>query len=310
MLELLHWIFEYPLTIIICVTGGIGNFLSIFVWRRLEKKLSKSNCNIAKMFTILAGVDLGVLTFSILVDVLPVALPVLKSVYAYVIFFMYVGHPLHFYFLFVSILMTAAISIDRLKLIAFPFFVMPYGARWKTFAVTVVFGLAFVLNIPTFFEFKIAGGINNTDLLSKVNYTENQRLRNIVFVSHCAGGVFIPWTMVFISNVVIFLKSYQSKAESRSPKCAPTNRRNNEHRRMTLTLLLVTGSCLLTLSFQCISRCIFMFVKSDNPRYPLIEAAARFGHIAIPLNSALNIGLFCLPGKMFRLELYDLLKRK
>ena len=96
MLQLLHWIFEYPLTIIICVTGAIGNFLSIFVWRRLEKKLSKSNRNIAKMFVILAGVDLGVLTFSILDDVLPVALPALKSVYAYAMFYMYVGHPLHF----------------------------------------------------------------------------------------------------------------------------------------------------------------------------------------------------------------------
>ena len=295
MLQLLHWIFEYPLTIKICVTGAIGNFLSIFVWRRLEKKLSKSNRNIAKMFTILAGVDLGVVTFSILADVLPVALPVLKSVYAYIIFYMYVGHPLHFYFLFVSILMTAGISVDRLKLIAFPFFVMPYGARWKTFVVTLVFGLAFVLNILTFFEFKIVRGINNTALLSKVNYRENQRLRNIVFVSHCAGGVYIPWTMMFISNVVVFSKSYQRKAETRSPKCVPTNRRSNEHRRMTLTLFLVTGSCLLTLSFQCISRCIFMFVESDNPRYPLVEAAARFGHIAIPLNSALNIGLFCLP---------------
>ena len=295
MLQLLHWIFEYPLTIKICVTGAIGNFLSIFVWRRLEKKLSKSNRNIAKMFTILAGVDLGVVTFSILADVLPVALPVLKSVYAYIIFYMYVGHPLHFYFLFFSILMTAGISVDRLKLIAFPFFVMPYGARWKTFVVTLVFGLAFVLNIPTFFEFKIVRGINNTTLLSKVNYRENQRLRNIVFVSHCAGGVYIPWTMMFISNVVVFSKSYQRKAETRSPKCVPTNRRSNEHRRMTLTLFLVTGSCLLTLSFQCISRCIFMFVESDNPRYPLVEAAARFGHIAIPLNSALNIGLFCLP---------------
>ena len=73
----------------------------------------------------------GVLTFSIFADVLPTASSALKSVYEYVIFYIYVGHVLHFCFLFVSILVTAAIPLDRLKLIVFPFFVISYGTRWQ-----------------------------------------------------------------------------------------------------------------------------------------------------------------------------------
>ena len=306
MLNLIHWVFEYPLTLIICIVGIIGNFLSILVWKRLEKKLAKPNRNVARLFGILAAVDLCVLVFTILVDVIPAASPSIKYVYEYIIFFIWFGHPLHFYFLFVSIFMAASVSIDRLKLIVYPFYSMRSGRQFFSCAIVLVFGFATVLNIPSFFEYEITHESNSTVMLSKVNYTSNIRLRNIVFVSHCAAGVVVPWLTVLIANSIILFRTYYRTAVDLPKKFKKNRRQSNEHRHMTATLLLLTGTCLLTLSVQCISRCILMFARHDHPFFHSIEAAARFGHIAIPLNSALNIGLFSLPGKQFRKELQGL----
>jgi len=309
LLEQVHWIIECHVTLFVCCFGIVGNTISIFVWQRLKKKMSPTNFSIVKFFTLLAFIDILVLVFTLWVDFLPTVYPNIKTYYAFMFTFIYIGHPAHFFFLFVSIFLTAAISLDRLKLIFYPLIGMKYGNKITSCFIMTVFALATVLNIPSFLEYRILITSNQTQLI-KVDYETHQRFGYIVFFSHCAGGVFLPLLTICVANILILVKTYKRKVKNISINKASTSRISDEHSRMTLILVAVTGMCWVMLGFQCFSRCVLMFVSNTSLNLKIVDSVARFGNLAIPLNSALNILMFCLPGKSFRSELVKMLKRR
>ena len=147
----LKWYLNVPLTLTICVFGIIGNIISALVWKRLNKKARPGNALATIYFILLPLIDICVLIFTIFVDVLPLMGPesLIKS-FTYNFAFVYVFHPLHFYFLFASIFLVAVISFERLKLIMYPLLRLTLSKRTTSVSIMFVFAVSIVVNLPSF----------------------------------------------------------------------------------------------------------------------------------------------------------------
>ena len=308
--EQVLWFFYVPFCSIICVAGIIGNILSLLIWRRLRPRSGVRNISTTTYFMILSAVDIGVLVMTVLVMVLPYADVSLFQSKTFAMFFSYVGHPLHFLLIFVSIYMVVAMSLDRVRLIFRPFSRYNKNQQRVYLTITVFTGLAFFLNIPSFFEFRPIQHNDGVWHLTEVRYLHRREFRNAVFVTHCIGVIVLPWLIMFVSNILLIFKSSSRIKNIRQMSNASTKDENDtDHRQMTKTLLVVSVVSLILLSIQCVARCITMFYYINNRMWPRIHFGRELGNLTLPLNSTLNFILFCLPGKRFRKELVKIVRK-
>lgn len=298
------WILFYPVQLIICCFGIPCNAISAMVWSRLRRKGKRKNKYVCMYFILLSLVDICVLIFSILSDPLPVvnrqlvdgASPMFGRIFVYLI------HPAHFFFLFTSIFLVTVLSMERLKFIMQPFSSLTFSKKWSRGLMLSVFCISFVVNIPSFFEYKLATVNGTTYILKALKYEANQSFRDIVFLSHCMFGLALPWLIMLVCNVILVTKSYNRL------RTTAKNSVNNDTVHLLKTTSALTFSSLFLLSIQCVSRCFKMFTFSSETNWELVNTIADIGHLAIPLNSSANFIMFCLPGSYFRNEMIDMLK--
>ena len=205
---------------------------------------------------------------TVLVMVLPYADVSLFKSKTFAMFFSYVGHPLHFLLIFVSIYMVVAMSLDRVRLIFRPFSRYNKNQQRVYLTITVFTGLAFFLNIPSFFEFRPIQHSDGVWHLTEVRYLHRREFRNAVFVTHCIGVIVLPWLIMFVSNILLIFKSSSRIKNIRQMSNASTKDENDtDHRQMTKTLLVVSVVSLILLSIQCVARCITcLLYTSPSPR--------------------------------------------
>jgi len=302
------WALYVPVCITICVLGTIGNILSLIVWRRLRKKSRVGNISTTTYFMLLSYVDIGVLLTTLPTMTLPYLEEGVLRNRAFAVFFSYIGHPLHYFLIFLSIYMVVAMSIDRVRLVFRPFSRYSQNQKYTYLMIAIFTGIAFFLNIPSFFEFKPEQDhYTGKWKLTEIRYLHRREFRDAVFTTHCIGVIVLPWMTMFIANIFLIvkssrrLKSVRSMSTNEEEYCA-------EHRQMTYTLIFVSMTSLVLLAVQCISRCVTMFYYIDSSVWPRIHYAREIGNMTLPLNSALNFILFCLPGKRFRKEMMHVVK--
>lgn len=304
-----RWVLFSPIQTIICCIGIPGNVISALVWSRLKNKGQLKNKSVCNNFILLSIVDLGVLIFSILSDVLPVTDEDLikdsggSCLFGYVL--KYFIHPAHFYFLFSSIYLVTVLSVERLNFVVRPLSRLTFSKSWSRALWLSVFLIAFVVNIPTFFEYEIVKDVNITYCIAPVDYVNNIAFRNIVFFSHCIFGLAIPWFISLLCNIILVGKTFNRLRNRHSSSTV-----NSETRHILKTTSAITFSSLILLSVQCISRCFKMFILSKNQKnWALIQRVAYVGHLAIPLNATINFIMYCLPGSYFRKEMTKMFRR-
>ena len=298
------WILFYPVQLIICCFGIPCNIISAMVWSRLRRKGKRKNKYVCSYFILLSLVDICVLIFGIFSDVLPVmnkrlvdgTSPMFGRIYIYLI------HPAHFFFLFTSIFLVTVLSMERLKFIIQPFSSLTFSKKWSHGLLLFVFCISFVVNIPSFFEYRLVTVNGTTHIVKALKYEANKSFRDIVFLSHCMFGLALPWLIMLVCNVVLVIKSYTRI------RCTAKNSVNSDTVHLLKTTSVLTFSSLFLLSIQCISRCFKMFTFSSQTNWELVNTIADIGHLAIPINSAVNFIMFCLPGSYFRHELIDMFK--
>ena len=117
----------------------------------------------------------------------------------------------------------------------------------------------------------------------------------------------VPWTTMFVSNILLIYKSSNRLRNMRN--MTSKDEPNADHKQLTYTLILVSALSLFLLAIQCIARCITMFYFVDDHNWRNIYFGRELGNMTLPINSALNFVLFCLPGKRFRKELRRLARR-
>ena len=295
-----RWLNDVPISLAICIPGIVGNMMSIFTWKNIRDKVRLRNRRSVQFFIALCIVDIMVLIFQLVAEVLPNMITSLKNNSLFVTFYIYIGHPSHFYFLFCTILLVAALSIDRTLFVIKPFRRFKGLKSSVAYVLVAVFVMAGLLNIPSFFEYR-SEERNGTTCLVKVSYANDPIVRDVVFYTHCLLGIAMPWFAIFMCNIIITLFTRIKLTKS------PSSSVSSNWSKMSTTLTLVSFSTLILLAFQCISRCFTMFVLHPHPDYKYHEKVANYGNLAIPLNSALNIIMFSLPGKQFRQELKKIL---
>jgi len=305
-----RWVLFCPVQIIICCFGIPCNIISALVWLRLKKKGQVKNKSVCDNFILLSLVDLCVLMFSILSDILPVIYDNLikneggSCFFGY--FIQYLIHPAHFFFLFTSIYLVTVLSVERLTFVMRPLSRLTFSKHWSRSLWLFVFVISFLVNIPSFFEYEVVKGTtNSTYCVKPVDYSNNIPFRNIVFISHCIFGLAIPWLTSLICNIVLVSKTFNRFRNSHS-----TSTVNSDTIHILKTTTALAFSSLILLSVQCISRCFKMFILSKkHENWSLIQQVADVGHLAIPLNSTINFIMYFLPGSFFRNEMIKMFKR-
>ena len=75
---------------------------------------------------------------------------------------------------------------------------------------------------------------------------------------------------------------------------------------MTTMLLVVTFSFLVLLAWQCITQCFWMEYGREVDEgfiWLMVDGAFAFAKLGVVINSAINVFLYCLSGRIFRKEL-------
>eukprot|EP00111_Clytia_hemisphaerica_P020861 TCONS_00061536-protein len=299
------WVLFCPIQLIICAIGIPCNIISAMVWSRLKKKGRSKNKSACNNFILLSIVDIGVLIFSVVSDVVPVMNKKLMNNAAkwFGKLYVYFIHPMHYYLLFTSIFLVTVLSIERLKFVIRPLSSLTFSKNWARALWMLVFAVSFVVNIPSFFEFEMVT-INGTTIVRPLSYENNVAFRDIVFISHCIFGLALPWLVSLVCNILLVTKSFNRL------KTVSKNSVNADTVHILKTTTALTFSSLLLLSIQCISRCFKMFTMYSEESWALVNKISDIGHLAIPCNSAVNFIMFCLPGSFFRKEMLTMFKRR
>ena len=124
---LLHWVSNVPLGLFICITGIIGNAISIGIWYRLLKRKIDSSPSTSICLICLGFVDCCVLLLFILVETVPAVSPSVLQSYAYSVFYSYVGFPGFYFFLVSSIWLLVGVTVSRCIIVN-----KPLKARYVT----------------------------------------------------------------------------------------------------------------------------------------------------------------------------------
>jgi len=171
-----RWVLLCPVQIVICCFGIPCNIVSAFVWSRLKNKGQLKNKSVCDKFILISIVDLCVLVFSILSDVLPAIYDnLLKTkegscLFGY--FFKYLIHPAHFYLTFVMRPLTR----------------LTFSKHWSRLLWLSIFVISFLVNIPSFFEYEILKWnrkrilLRNTDKLQQQYPVQKHRVHFTLYL--------------------------------------------------------------------------------------------------------------------------------
>lgn len=106
--KIMHWYSSVVFGTIFVVIGLIGNILSIIVWNRKSLRSSTGTYLIAQ-----AIADVSVLLFFYFVDSIAMMSPSIKKDSVYGAFFAYIGYPIFYLAVIISIWMTVGVTVDR-----------------------------------------------------------------------------------------------------------------------------------------------------------------------------------------------------
>lgn len=106
--QTMHWYSSVIFGTIFVIVGLIGNSFSISVWGRKKMRSSTGTYLIAQ-----AIADSGLLAFFFITDSLVMICPSIKTIYGFGVFFSYIGYPIFFLFVILSIWITVGVTVDR-----------------------------------------------------------------------------------------------------------------------------------------------------------------------------------------------------
>ena len=306
--ERLHKIASIYVAIPICVFGLIGNIISIFVWKKINKKRSESGKSAGVYFIALAICDSGLLLFFLMTESFLQIDPTLQNNLHYIQFHSYVGFPFFFFFIVSSIWMVICVTMNRFIAVVYPHKAQDWNSLRMTYiiiAVTLCF--SFCINIPHFFNFypEFKHG-NYSEAPTK--YGASMAATYYDFWTHCMALVLIPWVTIFCLNIAIIRKlKYREKLQSN------IKGESKRERQTTVILLVISISFLAFLIWQCVTQCFWMLKYGQNSKsgsvWFYVDSAYAFARLGVVFNSSINFVFYCLTGSMFRKEMFNMVYR-
>lgn len=299
----LHFINSAIIGPIFCFPGMIANILSILVWNRSSMRSSTG-----RYLTGQAIADFLLLFCFIVTDSAQAWDMTLGTRYSFGWFFSYIGYPVFFFSLVLSIWYTVGVTIDRYIMVC-----------WITKAKTMCsekranFGLllitvnGFLINLPHFFSFKPVESVNGSLAYTLTEFGGGPGGNFYEFWIHCIILILVPWVSVFFMNIKIIQKIRRSNRRMSTKKTSQSMKKSKESQdQITRILLMVTFSFLFFIGLQCVVQCLWM-QKPAGASWYMISSSFAFAKIGIVFNSSLNFVFYCCTGKRFRNELRTML---
>ena len=299
----LHTIFSAYVGIALCVVGLIGNITSVIVWRRINKRRRDSGKSAGMFLIALAFSDSGLLLFFMATESFNSLATSAKTTFSYIWFYCYIGFPLYFFFIVLSIWMVISITYNRFVAVVFPHKTATMNTVGKSkLIITLTVLFSFAINMPHFFNHHPVQDDNQLGkwTSAKTDYGKTFGASMYNFWGHCMLLVLIPWLLISVLNLVIIRSLYVNRPVS-------MKKRSKEHQ-TTIILLTVSFAFLFFLIWQCITQCFYMLhFQSGNPEiWYNISSAYAPARLGVIMNSSINFLLYCLSGQMFRKEMYKL----
>ncbi|BFZ04128.1 hypothetical protein BsWGS_07167 [Bradybaena similaris] len=316
MAEDMHFVMSAIVGPIICCFGMIGNILSIITWCRPGMCSSTG-----RYLTGQAVADLAVLLMFLLCDSALYWNAELKYSLSYGIFFSYIGYPLFFLSIVLSIWITVGVTIDRYIMVCWITKSKQLCSLTRAnIGLALITVNAFLINLPHFATFTVVYP-DSTDHNHNSSTTPAMRTQTFKmtefgagsggqfyeFWIHCIILILIPWVSVLTLNIMIINKISKSNKRMANKKTRESMKKSKEsENQITRLLLVVTFSFLFFIGLQCIIQC-FAMQKPIWADMQMVSASFAIGKTGIIFNSSLNFVFYCLTGKRFRVELIKML---
>ena len=209
----LHWICSVPIGTSISFIGIIGNFLAIIIWNRLRLILQvRGNISSAITLIALSVFGIGLLTFFLLTETIPVSHPEVNKNYYYSAFYSWVGYPGYHIFTVASIWMVVFVTLNRLMLVMCANKAKSLCTNQRTIIIIIVMLiLSFLTNIPHFFKYSPSKKYG----LQETPYGKSKASKEYHFWVHCVCLVLAPWLIIACSNIVIIRKVFRQGKQLR-----------------------------------------------------------------------------------------------
>lgn len=296
----MHFITSVVIGIIFFVLGSVGNILSIVIWLRKPLRSSTGTYLIG-----LAIADIGVLFFFFITDSIKMLHTELDHNYSYAVFFSFIGYPIFFLFVILSIWFTVGVTVDRYIQVCWIAQAKALcNQKRALIGLGIIALLCFIINIPHFNTYKPVSEEERNDSDPAIVFTEfgeTHGSQMYEFWVHCMFLVLVPVVTIFILNMLIIcqVRKVNKQMESKRGDFGKSKARKSEAQ-MTKLLLTVTFTFLILIAFQCIVQCFFM-LKAGNKK--IVSEAYAIAKLGIVINSSINFLLYCVSGKRFRKEL-------
>ncbi|XP_059177339.1 probable G-protein coupled receptor 139 [Physella acuta] len=306
-----HYVMSAIIGPILCILGLVGNILSIIVWCRPGMVSST-----ARYLTGMAGADIGVLVMFLLCDSLQAWYPDVIYSPSYGVFFSYIGYPMLFFTVVLSVWIIVGVTVDRYIMVCWITSAKKYcnerRANLGLFLITIN---SFIVNAPHFGYFKHVDNSqedNSTDTkprpsFEKTRFGAGEGGDFYEFWIHCIILILIPWFSVLFMNIKIIMKITESNRRMSGKKTRESMKKcKQSENQITRLLLTVTFAFLIFIGMQCIIQC-FQMQQPEWADKAKLSSAFAFAKVGIVFNSALNFLFYCFSGRRFRMELLKLL---
>uniref|UniRef100_A0A0K2U7C5 Putative Gprotein coupled receptor 139like [Hydra vulgaris] n=1 Tax=Lepeophtheirus salmonis TaxID=72036 RepID=A0A0K2U7C5_LEPSM len=338
--ENLNWITSVPIGMSIGLIGLFLNILSIATWSNICRNPPTRKTGITALsFIILGVVDTVTLCFFIASDSVKAAFPWLIQTYAYAWFYSYIGFPLNFFCIVSSIWIIVHLTYDRFTLIT-QHTERKHGQIIRRSL--LLLAIIFIFNLPHFFNYHpVMSVTNGTHGENKgreyytyraTEYGQSRACFQYEFWFHCMGAVIIPILLVTVLNALLLreilitshfvLKKMSVSSISSSiyefdgstvnivqmnPNAEMKRIQNDQS--ITKTLLGLTFTFIILLTFQCVCQCLWMLHfngDADARVWETVNSFYAFARLSVVVHCVINCLLYCFTGTLFRRELFKL----
>lgn len=199
-----HWLSNVPLGTTICVTGIIGNIISVYIWRRIAGK-SHQFCHSTAIYLFALGiVDIILLTLFFLTESLSTAAPSVKTSWTYAVAHAWILYPLLGIFTVASIWIIVGVTVNRWVLITFPLQSRALYTTKNTFiGLAAITLFASFVNVPHWFKYTAVKGVNGTAFINLTKYGSSDAYMRYELWGHCIVLVLVPWLTIAVLNVLM-----------------------------------------------------------------------------------------------------------
>ncbi|CAG2253285.1 probable G-protein coupled receptor 139 [Mytilus edulis] len=300
----MHWYSSVVFGTFFVVVGLIGNMLSMIIWNRKSLRSSTGTYLIAQ-----AAADMSVLIFFFFTDSLAMMDPDIKRDDSYGMFYSYVGYPIFYLAIIISIWMTVGVTVDRYIQVCWISYSKSMCNHKRSLSgIGIISLLCFIINIPHFFTYEPVHERNATDdSFVMTEFGKGHGSQSYEFWVHCMFLVLVPWVTIFCLNLMIIKQVLKTGAKMSDRKSVyakeKTKRAENQ---LTTLLLTVTFTFLVLIALQCITQCFFM-MKPKTVNFELVNEAFAVAKLGVIINSSINFFLYCLSGRRFRKELFSIM---